>query len=88
MQVYSEYEMYKIYHEMLEEVYWKEVEICGYTFSQADTWKDADPIGYRCGFSDFTSDEYREIYDEDGKFMGYVNNEEWEAEKEEEEEDE
>jgi len=45
-----------LYNEALDEQ--GEVNICGMSYSQSHVLKEVDPIAYRCGLNDFTSDYY------------------------------
>ena len=53
----------KQYHEMLEEVYPGAVKACGcelYNRSQADIWKELDPVAYDCARSAWLDGETRD----------------------------
>ena len=62
METISEYELERMYDEMLDEVYGV-VEIAGMTYDTSRALKDCDPIAYRVGMSDYAdslaSDGYR-----------------------------
>ena len=47
----TEVDTYKLYDEMLEEIYGQEIN--GINISYAEALKDQDPIAYRCGYADF-----------------------------------
>ena len=51
---YTEHEAHELYDEMLDECH-EDVKICGMTYTTSRALKDVDPIAYRCGFNDFTS---------------------------------
>lgn len=63
-----------LFDEALDES--EDVNICGMSYSQSHALKEIDPIAYRCGLSDFTS----EYYELDGL---YYENDEVEAIREE-----
>ena len=49
------------YIDLLNEVYYEEVTICGMTFSQGDALKDLDPVAFRCSLSDCESEMQSEL---------------------------
>lgn len=61
----SDYELHNRYDEMLDEVYGV-VSIAGLDgYTTSSLLKDADPIAYRCGFSDWIDSELGETITED-----------------------
>ena len=53
---YSEYELYGMFDDMLDEVYGM-VEVCGISYDSSNLWKNHDPIAYRCSFLDWLDAE-------------------------------
>lgn len=49
------------YQDWLEEVYYEEVVICGYTFTQAAALRQLDPTAFRCGKNDYESEIQSEL---------------------------
>ena len=48
------------FEETLNEVYGT-VNICGQDFDAGTAYRELDPIGFRCGVSDWSSEEFEEI---------------------------
>lgn len=60
--VYTYSELEDLYEETLDEVY-DDVKIGELTFSAGDIVRNLDPIAFRCGVSDWLSQEFEEIGD-------------------------
>ena len=69
-----------LYDDYLDEMY-PETTIAGFNYSTSYALKEIDPIAYRCGLSDYASELFDEIEEEE-------EDEEDEEEEDEEEEDE
>lgn len=69
-----EWDLQKLYDEMLDECY-PMVVVCGLEYYPSKVLEDCDPIRYRCGFSDWTSQEgWNEHPTEDNKYVRTVEN--------------
>ena len=60
--VYTYSELEDLYEETLNEVY-DDVEIGNLSFSAGDIVRNLDPVAFRCGVSDWSSEEFEEIGD-------------------------
>lgn len=58
--VYTYSELEDLYEETLNEVY-DDVEIGNLSFSAGDIVRNLDPVAFRCGVSDWSSEEFEEI---------------------------
>ena len=59
---FSEYDLEEQYAEMLDDVYGV-ANIAGYEYETSDALKALDPIAFRVGFADYTS-EFEECFEE------------------------
>lgn len=46
------------YRDLLDEIY-GDVEVCGMTFSSGRALQELDPVAFRCGLSDYSSENQR-----------------------------
>lgn len=74
--VYTEEDLYSEYDNMLDEVS-EEIKIGSITFSASQVLKEMDETAYRCGFSDYTSEDWQEIQDESGNWF-YISKDDYE----------
>lgn len=65
LELVSDYDMEKMYEEMLDEVY-PECKIAGMEYSTSRALKEMDPTAYRCGMNDWLDNEIS-----DGRFVEY-----------------
>ena len=49
-----------------------DVEICGMTYPAAEVLKDADPVAFYCIKFEFISEEFEEVYDDNGSVVGFI----------------
>lgn len=62
--LYFEHEIDAMYEEMLNDCH-DSIDICGYTYEAGHALKEIDPIAFRCGVSDWSSEEFVEVsYDD------------------------
>lgn len=71
--ILTDYDIEQSYESMLDDCY-ENVKIAGYSYSTSEALKCVDPIAFRCGLSDYSSDSYIEI--SGGKF--YLSNDSYE----------
>ena len=58
--LYYYHELEDMYEEMLNECY-EPVSICGFNYDQGHALRNLDPIAFRCGVSEWDSEEFVEI---------------------------
>lgn len=77
------------YVDYLDEVY-GEVEVCGQPFGSGDLLRDADPVAFRCGKSDYEmqiqSELEKQLSREDSSDIDFIDGDEYELSDDEEEE--
>jgi hypothetical protein len=78
-----DYDLKELYIEMLDEVY-GEIDVCGSSQMAGSLLEDCDPTMFRCGMSDWSSEEFEEL---DNGYMRKDDYEELENILEEEEEE-
>ena len=78
------------YVDYLNEIYGS-VEVCGHTFEQGDLLKDADPVAFDSGKSDYESEIQSELEKqldkEDSDDIEFIDGDEWELDDEEDEDE-
>lgn len=58
--LYYYHELEDMHEEWLNDCY-EPVSICGYNYNQGDALRRLDPIAFRCGVSEWESEEFDEI---------------------------
>ena len=67
----SERDIELAYEDMLDECYGT-VKVAGFSYDTSYLLKSVDPIAFRCGLSDYISEEnYIEVHNEN-RFIGYI----------------
>lgn len=78
------------YVDYLDEIY-GDVEVCGQTFGSGDLLRDADPVAFRCGKSDYESEIQSELESQlcggDSADIEFIDGDEWELSDGEEDEE-
>jgi hypothetical protein len=59
--LYYYHELEDMYEELLND-YYEPVSICGMNYAQGHALRNLDPIAFRCGVSDWESEEFDEIH--------------------------